>query len=106
MSQRLVYVTTETPEEAKEIARTIVRERLAACANVLGAITSVFWWEGDVQDDTETAMILKTRADLIERLTDRVKELHSYDCPCVVALPVEAGNLEFLSWIDSETAPA
>lgn len=106
MSQRLIYITTETVDEAKAIARALVRERLAACANVLGAVTSVFWWEGEVQDGPEASLILKTRADLVERLTERVKALHSYSCPCVVALPIEAGNPAFLSWIDEETVDA
>lgn len=106
MSQCLIYVTTETEDEAKSIARALVGERLAACANILGTITSVFWWEGEVQDDPEVSLILKTRKDLVERVTERIKALHSYDCPCVVALPIEAGNLAFLSWIDEETAGA
>jgi len=106
MSQCLIYVTTETEDEAKSIARALVGERLAACANILGTITSVFWWEGEVQDDSEVSLILKTRKDLVERVAERIEALHSYDCPCVVALPIEAGNLAFLSWIDEETAGA
>ncbi len=106
MSQCLIYVTAETEDEAKSIARALVGERLAACANILGTITSVFWWEGEVQDGSEVSLILKTRKDLVERVTERIEALHSYDCPCVVALPIEAGNLAFLSWIDEETAHA
>ena len=103
MSQRFVYVTAATVEEAGKIGKALVEARLAACANVIGAIQSYYWWEGAVQQDTEAALILKTRADLVEALTAKVKELHSYDCPCVVALPIEGGNPEFLAWIDAET---
>ena len=66
-------------------------------------MTSVYRWEGAVQEDQETAIILKTRAEKIDALSARVKEIHSYDCPCVVALPVDGGNQEFLSWILRET---
>jgi len=103
MTSTMIYVTTSSREEALRIGRDVVADRLAACANVLPGITSVFRWQGDVQEDRETAMILKTRSDLVERLTARVKELHSYDCPCVVALPITDGNPDFLRWIAEET---
>ena len=99
MSATLVYVTASSREEALKIARTVVEERLAACANVNASITSFYWWEGKVQEDGETSFILKTRADLVDALTSRVRALHSYTCPCVVALPIAAGNPAFLSWI-------
>ncbi len=106
MSQCFVYVTASSAEEAGKIGRALVEARLAACANVLGAIQSYYWWEGAVQEDSEAALVLKTRADLVEALTAKVKELHSYDCPCVVALPIEGGNPAFLAWIDAETSAA
>ena len=98
-----VYVTASSRDEALDIGRTVVRERLAACANVIDGLTSVYWWEGAVQEDPETALVLKTRADRLEALTARVRELHSYTCPCVVALPVLGGNPDFLAWIREET---
>lgn len=104
MSQKLIYITAGSEDEAATIARTLVAERLAACANVFPPIRSFYWWEGKVQDDAEVVLIAKTRAALVPRLIERVKALHSYDCPCVVALPIEAGNPEFLAWIDGETA--
>ena len=103
MSASLVYVTASSKDEALKIARTVVGERLAACANVFQPITSIYWWEGKLQEEGETSFILKTRADLVEALTQRVKALHSYACPCVVALPVTQGNPAFLSWIENET---
>ncbi len=103
MTQKLIYITTGSAEEAKRIGRALVEERLAACANVLGAVTSFYWWRGALQEDGEAALIAKTRTDLVDRLVERVKALHSYDCPCVVALPIEAGNPAFLDWIEAET---
>ena len=102
----LVYMTAETPEEAKALGRGLVEARLAACANVLTGMVPIFWWEGEVQEGSEAVLIAKTRRDLVEALTAFVKQHHSYDCPCVVALPIEAGNPAFLGWIGEETAAA
>lgn len=102
---RLIYITAPSHDEAVRLAQTLVGERLAACANVLGGITSVYWWDGKLNQDAEVALVLKTRADLVEALTARVRELHSYDCPCVVALPIDGGNPGFLAWIAAETRP-
>lgn len=101
-----VYVTTGSLEEATAIGRTLVRERLAACANILPKITSLYWWNGDVETDTETVLILKTRTDHLELLTERVRASHSYDCPCVVAWPIIGGNPDYLAWIAAETDAA
>lgn len=103
MSQHLVYVTASTNEEARVIAKTIVAERLAACANILGSMESVYWWDGAVQIGPEVSFILKTKSELLDPLIARIKALHSYDCPCVVALSIAAGNPDFLNWIDKET---
>ena len=103
MTQKLIYIITGSSEEAKSIGRALVEERLAACANVLGAVTSYYWWQGALQEDSEAVLVAKTRTDLVDRLVERVKMLHSYDCPCVVALPIEAGNPAFLDWIEAET---
>jgi periplasmic divalent cation tolerance protein len=103
MTPTMIYITTSSTEEALRIGRDVVALRLAACANVLPGVTSVFRWQGEVQEDGETALILKTRSELVEPLTKRVKELHSYDCPCVVALPIAGGNPDFLQWIADET---
>ncbi len=103
MSETMIYVTAGSRDEALRIGRSLVEARLAACANILAPMTSVYWWEGAVQEDDEVAMVLKTRQDLVEPLTERIRELHSYDCPCVVALPITGGNQAFLKWIDSET---
>ena len=100
---RLIYITAENTDEARAIGRALVDARLAACANVLGPMTSIYRWEGAVQEGEEAVLIAKTTAALVEALTAKVRELHSYDCPCVVALPVEDGNPAFLDWIAAET---
>lgn len=104
MTEVLVYVTAGSAEEAARLARTLVGERLAACANILGPIASVYWWEGKLEEAAETAFLLKTRRALVPALTERIKALHGYDCPCVVAIPIEGGNPAFLAWIAAETA--
>ena len=107
MAQVLVYVTAGSRDEARMLGRAAVESRLAACANVLPApTTSVYWWEGKVNEAEEVSLILKTRAELVDRLVTLIKERHSYDCPCVVALPIAGGNPAFLDWIDAETAKA
>jgi periplasmic divalent cation tolerance protein len=103
MTQQFIYVTAGSEDEAARLGRSLVEARLAACANVLGPVRSFYWWEGSVQESAEAVLILKTRQDLVDALIAKVRAEHSYDCPCVVALPIEAGNPEFLAWIDAET---
>ncbi len=103
MDTLFVYVTAKDEDEAKQIARTVVSERLAACANLLGGIDSVYWWQGKLCEDHEVALILKTSAERKPGLIERIKELHSYDCPCIVCLPIADGNRDFLNWIAAET---
>jgi len=106
MATRFIYVTAANAEQAKTIAEALVRERLVACANFLAPVASIYWWQGQVQRDTEAVLIAKTRAELVERVIARVKALHSYTVPCVVSLPIEAGNPDFLAWIEAEAQPA
>jgi periplasmic divalent cation tolerance protein len=103
MDFRLLYVTASSRDEAKKIGRTLVEERLAACANVIDGMESVYWWEGKLTEDREAVLILKTRAELVGRVTERVKALHSYSVPCVVALPILDGNKSYLDWVQTET---
>ncbi len=103
MKTFLVYMTAANRREAGKIAQALVEERLAACANVLGPIQSFYWWEGRVQNGREVALVAKTRAGKVKALIARVKALHSYECPCVVALPIEQGFPPFLKWIVDET---
>ncbi len=99
----LLYITAGDAEEAARIGRALVEERLVACVNVLGQIRSFYRWQGEVQDDTEVALLAKTRSSLVAEVSERIKALHSYGVPCVVALPIVDGNGAFLDWIASET---
>ena len=98
-----VYVTTPTHAEAETLARAAVEERLAACANILPAMTSLYRWQGKIEEGREAVLILKTRAALFDALTARLKTLHPAECPCIVALPLVAGEAGFLRWIGDET---
>ena len=102
----MIYITASSRDEAKKIGRALVEERLAACANVIDGMESTYWWEGKLAEDREAVLILKTRADLVGALTARVKTLHSYSVPCVVALPILDGNADYLRWVGSETGAA
>jgi len=106
MAVNFLYITAGSAKEAREIARLLIKERLVACANIIDRIRSLYWWDGEVKDEAEAVLIVKTTADRVEAVVARVKALHSYDCPCVVALPIEGGNPDFLDWIASETAAA
>lgn len=97
-----VYVTAVSEDEALRFGRAVVEARLAACANVLSPMRSVYWWEGKLEESREAVLVLKTTSLLLGTLTDTVKRLHSYDCPCVVALLVVGGNADYLAWIKQE----
>lgn len=73
-----------------------------ACANIFPAHQSLYWWEGAVQSASETAVIYKTRAENFEAVKDKILSLHPYECPCIIALPIEKGHAGFLEWIEKE----
>lgn len=103
MSHIVVFITASSAEEAARIGRTLVEERLAACSNVIPSVSSTYWWKGAIEDAAEALLIVKTRQDLIEPLTLRVRALHSYTVPEVIALPILGGNPDYLKWIDEST---
>ena len=103
MERVMVYITTPDLDVARRIARALVEERLAACANILPGMESFYRWEGAVLNDQEVVLIAKTRSALLVPLTERVIALHPYEVPCVVALPVDQGHEPFLRWIDAAT---
>lgn len=100
MSHVVVLVTGPSADEAERIGRALVEERLAACANLIPSISSAYWWKGKIEEATEALLVLKTRQDLVERLVARVRALHSYTVPEVIALPILGGNPDYLRWID------
>ncbi len=97
-------MTAPDPEVAAGIARTLVSERLAACGNVIPGLTSIYRWEGVVQEDPETLLVLKTPRERVAALIRRIGELHPYDVPEVLSLPVEEGLPAYLSWVESEAS--
>lgn len=99
-----VYVTVPSQEVAAEIAQAVVTARLAACANILPAMTSVYRWQGKVEKAEEAVLILKTPRELFAALCDKVATLHPYDVPCIAALPLVAGHAPYLEWVAAETA--
>ena len=102
MTINFVYMTVGSKEEAVKIGEELVRSRLAACVNILDNMNSVYLWEGELQNDAEVVMIAKTTEDRIPELIEKVKSMHSYDCPCIVRLPVLGGHRPFLDWIAEE----
>lgn len=99
MSDIVVLVTASSQEEGARIARAFVEERLAACVNLVPSIASTYWWQGKIEEATEYLLIVKTRQDRLDRLIARVRELHSYTVPEVIALPIIGGNPAYLQWM-------
>lgn len=104
MKAAFCYVTCPSKEEALDIARTLMEERIIACANILPDMTAIYRWEGTAHEASEVVLILKTSTSLAERVIERARALHSYECPCVAVLPVMAANPAYLDWIAAETA--
>jgi periplasmic divalent cation tolerance protein len=98
-----VFVTAASQDDAVRIARAVVEERLAACGNVIGGVRSIYRWKGGIEDEAEVMLVLKTRHALFEALRQRVVELHGYEVPEVIALPIEAGHSPYLDWIRENT---
>ena len=100
-----VYVTAPDAACAESIGRMLLERRLAACVNILPAMRSLYWWNGAIESSQETAFIAKTEADRFEALAQAVRAAHPYQCPCVVALPVDRGAPDFLEWVITSTRP-
>jgi len=98
----LIYVTAPDVAAAQAIGRAIVAERLAACANILPGMQSLYWWQGKLEAASEAVLILKTVVGSAERVIARVRALHSYEVACAIALPVSVGNPDYLAWIRAE----
>ncbi|UCE81778.1 MAG: divalent-cation tolerance protein CutA [Deltaproteobacteria bacterium] len=103
MTEYIVIFVTAPEDEAPELARTLVDERLVACVNIVPGLRSIYWWQGQVEDEPEVLCIMKTRSHLFEALRDRVRELHSYEVEEIIALPMLAGNPPYLDWIKENT---
>jgi periplasmic divalent cation tolerance protein len=103
METIVVYITAPNEEEAAKIAKALVEERLAGCINIVRGIRSIYSWQGRIEDDSEVLMIAKTQRHLFESLKKRVKELHSYTVPEIIAMPVIEGSEDYLNWLKEVT---
>lgn len=96
-----VYCTTASIEEARKISKILIEEKLAACINLIPQIYSIYQWQGKIEETQEIALIAKTTVYSLENLKQTIIQHHSYECPCIVALPIIEGNQDFLQWIGS-----
>lgn len=102
MKVNLIYITIGSKEEATTLGKELVTSGLAACVNIIDNMHSMYMWEGELQDDKETILIAKTTQKHVPELIEKVKALHSYDCPCILSLLVSDGNQAFLDWVADE----
>ena len=98
----VVFITAKDAAQAREIARRLVEERLAACANIIEKVTSIYWWRGKLEEEGEVLILIKTLKEKIPAIIERVKELHTYEVPEVIALPVVEGSEDYLRWLEEE----
>ena len=101
----VVLVTAGSREDAEKIASTLVEERLAGCCNIVPRVRSVYRWKGKICRDEETLLLIKTRRGRLAKLRARVVELHSYEVPEIIALPIRDGHRPYLDWLGQETSP-
>ncbi|MEM0008077.1 MAG: divalent-cation tolerance protein CutA [Candidatus Bathyarchaeia archaeon] len=97
----IVLTTTSSREEAEKIAHALLAERLIACANIIGPIHSLFWWQDKIDTAQEYLILMKTRKDLFNKLAEKVKALHSYQVPEIIALPIVEGFKPYMEWLNS-----
>lgn len=99
----VVYITAPSGDEAARIAGALVEAGLSACVNIIDNVRSIYRWQGKIEDDREVLMIAKTRKELFRKLSDKVRELHSYDVPEIIALPLIEGSEDYLDWLRKST---
>jgi len=100
----VVFITTNTTGEARQIASLLLEQRQAACVNIIPEVDSRFWWEGKLDSARESLLVIKTRASKLPEIIKLVKGIHSNTVPEIIALPVVGGNQDYLEWIDKEVA--
>ncbi len=97
-----VYITTSSKEESKKIGKKLVEEKLVACVNIIPSIESIYLWKGKIEADEESLLIAKTKAEKIDKIIKMVKEIHSYETPAILAIPIIEGSKDYLDYLDSE----
>jgi periplasmic divalent cation tolerance protein len=103
MNPMMIYITAKDADEAEKIGNALVEERLVACVNIIAPVRSIYRWKGNIERESEAVLIAKTKDSLVEKVIARVKEMHSYECPCIEAIPIVNGNPAYLQWIMDET---
>jgi periplasmic divalent cation tolerance protein len=98
----VLFITTANAEEAQLIAEVLVKERKAACVNIVPRVSSLFWWQNEMDSAEESLLIVKSRASVLNQVVELVKEHHRYDVPEIIALPIIGGNPDYLEWIGKE----
>lgn len=102
MNIYMMYVTVSNEQEAQDLAAGLLKNSLVACANIFPAHRAVYQWQGKIESEPETALILKTTRSAFKKVEDYLKTHHSYTCPCIIAWAIEAGHAPFLSWIEDQ----
>ncbi len=92
----IVYITTSGVEEAKKIAKNLLEEKIVACANIIPVMESIYWWEGDLEEDVESVLLVKTNSQLVDKV------IHSYQTPCILQFEVKKGSKDYLKWMEEE----
>jgi periplasmic divalent cation tolerance protein len=105
-SSIVVFCTCGSEEEGHRLAEALVQSKLAACVNILGGIQSIYRWQGNVGTSREALLLIKSTTECFDELRARITELHSYDMPEIIALPITAGSEKYLDWISQETGGA
>lgn len=98
----IIYITASSAQEAERIGEAVVNERLAACANVVPSLRSTYWWKGRLEKSREALLLLKTKKARVKKVIKRVRELHSYENPAIVAIPILEGSKDYLAWVEKE----
>ena len=96
----IIYTTVDSEPEAERIARRLVEEKLAACVSIVGGVKSVYWWRGRVEESREYMLMIKTSASKLREVVEKLKSIHPYETPEIIAVPVAAGFKGYLEWID------
>ena len=104
MNCSIAYVTFPSYETAKDVVQSLLEERLIACANIFQPMQSYFWWEGKIVEEDEIAVYLKTKSEYVGRLQKKIEELSQYECPCILEIPVQSGNSNYLNWVEKSLA--